>query len=370
MNEIKVQAPGRICLFGEHQDYLGYPVIAAAINRYIFIKGRIYEQQKPQIPAKFQISTPDLKNSITRHIEIPEKNNWLKYLSKRDYIASGLNVAMKNDIYWQDPWKIDITGNIPINAGASSSSALVIAWIRFLFETNQKSISPTLLGQLGYNTEVAEFDESGGMMDHFASAFGKIVKVESKPSFTASYLAGNLKGIVLANSGKKKNTVDDLRRVKSNALSSFSKLKEAYPDFDPFTTPIEQLEPYFPSLSDAEARIGRGNLTNRDITQKALNLFETFKDSDDIDLYRELGRLIASHHKMLSENIGVSIPEIDEMVQVSMEHGAFGAKINGSGFGGTMFAFAPLNQTEVLEALKDLGYECWAVSVSEGAKVI
>ncbi len=29
---IRVTAPGRICLFGEHQDFLGLPVIACAIE--------------------------------------------------------------------------------------------------------------------------------------------------------------------------------------------------------------------------------------------------------------------------------------------------------------------------------------------------
>ena len=27
-----ISSPGRICLFGEHQDYLGLPVIASAIS--------------------------------------------------------------------------------------------------------------------------------------------------------------------------------------------------------------------------------------------------------------------------------------------------------------------------------------------------
>ncbi len=34
-----VSSPGRICLFGEHQDYLGLPVIAAAISLRLTIKG-------------------------------------------------------------------------------------------------------------------------------------------------------------------------------------------------------------------------------------------------------------------------------------------------------------------------------------------
>jgi len=37
---LSVSAPGRICLFGEHQDYLGLPVITVAINLRIAIEGR------------------------------------------------------------------------------------------------------------------------------------------------------------------------------------------------------------------------------------------------------------------------------------------------------------------------------------------
>jgi len=33
--KVEVKAPGRICFFGDHQDYLGLPVIAATIDRYI-----------------------------------------------------------------------------------------------------------------------------------------------------------------------------------------------------------------------------------------------------------------------------------------------------------------------------------------------
>ncbi|HAO48430.1 MAG TPA: GHMP kinase, partial [Runella sp.] len=36
---MKISTPGRICLFGEHQDYLGLPVVAAAISRRISIEG-------------------------------------------------------------------------------------------------------------------------------------------------------------------------------------------------------------------------------------------------------------------------------------------------------------------------------------------
>ncbi|MBT7422666.1 MAG: galactokinase family protein, partial [Candidatus Marinimicrobia bacterium] len=37
---MEVTTPGRICLFGEHQDYLGLPVIAMAISLRISITGK------------------------------------------------------------------------------------------------------------------------------------------------------------------------------------------------------------------------------------------------------------------------------------------------------------------------------------------
>ena len=37
-NKIVSKAPGRVCLFGDHQDYLGLPIIATTINNEIKIE--------------------------------------------------------------------------------------------------------------------------------------------------------------------------------------------------------------------------------------------------------------------------------------------------------------------------------------------
>ena len=42
---LSVKAPGRICFFGDHQDYLGLPVIAATIDRYIYMEATPKEQK-------------------------------------------------------------------------------------------------------------------------------------------------------------------------------------------------------------------------------------------------------------------------------------------------------------------------------------
>ena len=69
--DIVVQAPGRTCLFGDHQDYLGLPVIACAINRHIVLRA------KKNALGKFCIDKPDIGEyrviDLDSKIEVVEK---------------------------------------------------------------------------------------------------------------------------------------------------------------------------------------------------------------------------------------------------------------------------------------------------------
>ncbi len=366
MQNLTAQAPGRICLFGEHQDYLGYPVVASAINKYIWVKGEVLPHEKNII---FKIRTPNIENSTPQLISANELRSKLDYSSKRDYLKSSINVAKSHGIKWEKSWDITISGNIPINAGASSSSALIIAWLLFLLKARNKTITAAELGKMGYQAEVEEFHESGGMMDHFSSAYGNVIKVSSKPRFRAKQILNSLDGLVLAHSGVKKSTVEDLKKVKERAISAFDNLKESYPSFDKNSTKIEKIEPYFSTLSKEERLIAEGNIKNRDITLQGINILCEMENANKINKIK-LGSLISEHHRLLANNIKISIPQIDKMVEIALEAGAYGAKINGSGFGGTMFAYAPNNQDKVKNALVDAGYKAWKVKTSDGAKII
>jgi len=66
---IRVKAPGRICLFGEHQDYLNYPTISMAISKYIYLEAR------RQNLSKFIINLPD----VNEHLEIQLNNKEIEY---------------------------------------------------------------------------------------------------------------------------------------------------------------------------------------------------------------------------------------------------------------------------------------------------
>ena len=55
---IRIRAPGRITLFGEHQDYLGFSIIAMAISRYIYLEAERIQE------IKFIIELPDINDNI------------------------------------------------------------------------------------------------------------------------------------------------------------------------------------------------------------------------------------------------------------------------------------------------------------------
>ena len=57
------------------------------------------------------------------------------------------------------------------------------------------------------------------------------------------------------------------------------------------------------------------------------------------------------------------------MINAALDAGAFGAKINGSGGGGCMFAFAPHNPDEVAKAIEKAGGKAYIIQVGEGLKI-
>ncbi|MFQ5676727.1 MAG: galactokinase family protein, partial [bacterium] len=164
-NNLKVSAPGRICLFGEHQDYLNLPVIPCAISLRINIAGK---------HRKDTLVTLDLP-------DIGEKKSFsitddLSYVEERDYFRSALNVLRREKFTFSRGFDCTVRGQIPINAGTSSSSALVVAWINFLARMSDQAVTltPEEIAEYAHKAEVLEFREPGGMMDHYAAALGGI----------------------------------------------------------------------------------------------------------------------------------------------------------------------------------------------------
>ncbi|MES2518582.1 MAG: galactokinase family protein [Bacteroidota bacterium] len=352
---ISVSTPGRICLFGEHQDYLGLPVIAAAISRRVNITGNNIDAPRAIIHL------PDIHRNLQFDIS-PE----MPYTNKRDYFKSAMNILQREGYTFEKGIECTVRGTIPINSGTSSSSALLANWIYFLSRVadTPNPLFPADIAEIAYRAEVVEFNEAGGMMDHYSTAVGNIIYLESTPSIKVETLKPNLGTFVLGDSQEPKDTVGILKRVKGGVLGAIEKIKIQYPDFSLFTAQLSDVNQITHLLTDEETELINGNIANRDILLEALTLLKSSELDNNL-----LGRLLNNHQDNLREKSKISTPKIDRMIKAGLEAGALGGKINGSGGGGCMFVYAPENPAKVAKAIEQEGGKAYIIRVDEGTRL-
>ncbi len=352
---LKVSAPGRICLFGEHQDYLGLPVIAAAVGLRISVSG------KRRNDKVFILDMPDILEQD--RIDLSEPVNYIK---ERDYFRSGLNVLLRMGIRINHGYNCRIRGNIPINAGTSSSSALTVAWIKFLLNAakDNRAESPIDLTKLAHEAEVLEFKEPGGMMDHFMAAFGGIRFIDFNRIEDHLEIPAQMGKFILGDSCEPKDTTGMLARVKMGAIDAMKRLKMEEEGLCISNLHMEHLERYSKLISDDQLDLLEGNIVNRELTKDAKKLM-----MNEVVDNTGLGELLTRHHVQLRDKLRISTPKIDRMLDAAMNSGALGGKINGSGGGGCMFVYAPENTEEIAESIKREGGVPYIISIDDGARV-
>jgi len=355
---IKTSAPGRICLFGEHQDYLHLPVITSAIDLRINITG----QQRND--RQFRIDLPDI--SSREQFMLPMDGEELIYVKERDYFRSVFNVLSRHGAHFDKGWDCELQGNIPINSGTSSSSALCVAWTRFLTQVSSvqkpEFSDPAFIGKIAYFAEVEEFGEPGGMMDQNASAVGGILYQDFKNPLLMKKLPLKLGTFVLGDSLEPKDTMAILKRVKFGVLDAEKKIKKKNEKFKLESASFEELSVYNALITDCQMLVLQGAVLNRDITQQALNMFGAISFDEQL-----FGKLLNEHQKVLAAYLKISTLKIDRMLRAALDTGAYGGKINGSGGGGCMFVYAPENPQKIADAIERKGGRAHIIKTDKGA---
>ena len=345
---MKVSAPGRICLFGEHQDYLGLPVIAMAISLRAIITGR------KRVDNQVIIHKPDLNEYENFSLDD------LTYSKSRDYFKSGIIVCQKSGLNFSKGFECEIKSNIPVRAGVSSSSAISTSWIQFLshiadvpIKWNQKKI-----GELAYKSEVEEFNEPGGMMDQYTASIGNLIYLKTEPDLAIQPLKSKLGKFVLGDSKEPKNTMEILQRCRSSRLKIIEKLQKNNPGLNLLSCGKEV---DLTGLNDNEKFLFEGTIHNRNILEKGFIELKKNKMS-----HKNIGKLLLDQHKVLRDVLQISTPKIENMLDASMEAGALGGKINGSGGGGCMFAYSHRNTEEIAMAIERTGGKAYIIEQDSG----
>lgn len=350
--KIRSKAPARVCLFGDHQDYLELPIIACAIDRFVEMKG------VENTSEEFQFKMLDLK--ATRNFSIYET---FENLQKGDHIASVLRVLKRYDCIPKIGYTITVQGNIPINAGVSSSSAVVVAWIRFLLKAFgcSQEITNEFIAQVAYEAEVKEHNSPGGKMDQYTIAIGDIIYLKTDTSNHLEKFQKQIKGLIVAESGTPKDTVGLLGDLKGKALEAIELVQETHTDFDVQYARLADIDAYLKDLPQDLKPFFEAAIHNHEITQAAYQVLRQGRMN-----HRIIGALMTEHHKVLRDLLNITTPKIDVMIDAALEAGAYGAKIVGSGGGGSICAIAPKDKEgAVIKAIQKVsGEPAYAVQVT------
>ncbi|MGB9691419.1 MAG: mevalonate kinase family protein [Candidatus Sumerlaeaceae bacterium] len=347
---LETSAPGRICLFGEHQDYLGLPVIAAAVDL------RVTVRALPLDKLCCVVHLPDIGEH--RVLSLSEEN---RYEHERDYLPAAINILLRQGVSWPRGYDVTVRSTIPINSGASSSSALQVAWCAFLLASagDPRAAQPTAIARLAYESEVLEFRAPGGMMDHFASALGGVIWLDTTPPFAFERLLPTIGEFVLVDSGIPKDT-NGLLRQRRQALEAlgfdFAGWKQSgYPPLDHLTR----------RYSNDALELLEGSIANAHLTNAARQLLKSSPVDQTL-----LGQLLNKHHFNLSKLIKVSHPRIDEYLAAGLQQGALGGKINGSGCGGSFFFLAQQHAERIRRYfIEEHHLRAWVVRPSHGVQI-
>jgi galactokinase len=198
-------------------------------------------------------------------------------------------------------------------------------------------------------------------MDQYSTAMGHLIYLESEPDITIESLNPSLGTFVLGDSCEPKDTMGILSRCRDSRLEIIQKLKMKNP-----TSTIHTLDDGtdISDLNASEIELYKGTLRNRDLLKRALSEFKKEEVNHEL-----IGQLLSDHHRVLRDVLQVSTPKIEAMMDAASNSGALGGKINGSGGGGCMFAYAPNNPEHVAEAIEKVGGKTYIVQKDEGTGI-
>lgn len=309
---------GRINLIGEHTDYNGGFVFPGAIDKYIMAAILPNGSDKVRV---FSIDINDYAEFGLNEEDAPEAQ-WARYIFgvcretiKRDGTVEGFDAVF--------------AGNVPLGAGLSSSAALESCFAYALNDLfNDNKIDKFELARIGQSTEHNYCGVNCGIMDQFASVFGKkdcLMRLDCR-SMEFEYFPFKAEGyrLLLVNSKVKHELVDSPYNKRRRSCECVAETLgvETLRDADMTMLEAKKSEISYEDYMRAKYVIEE--------KERVLAVCDALEKGD----YETVGRCMYETHEGMSKLYEVSCEELDFLNDVAKECGVTGSRIMGGGFGG------------------------------------
>ena len=309
---------GRINLIGEHTDYNGGFVFPGAIDKCIMAG------IKENGSNKVRVYSADLDNYCEFGLNEEDKpqEQWACYVFGvcRETIKRGGTVKGFDAVF---------AGNVPLGAGLSSSAALESCFAFALNDMfNDNKIDKFELAKIGQSTEHNYCGVNCGIMDQFASVFGKkdhLMRLDCR-SLEYKYYPFEAKGykLVLLDSRVKHELVDSPYNKRRESCERVAKTLGVETLRD---ASMEMLEANRDKISDEDYKRAVYVIGEK---QRVLDVCDALERGD----FETVGRCMYETHAGLSKDYEVSCVELDYLNDIARECGVTGSRIMGGGFGG------------------------------------
>ena len=316
-------SPGRIHLIGEHTDYNGGFVFPGAVD-----KGMIIEI-KPNGEDKVKAYSIDLKDYVEFGLneEDAPRASGARYIFGvcREMIKRGVEVKGFNTAF---------AGDVPLGAGMSSSAALESAYayaINDLFGENK--IDKFELAKVGQATEHNYIGVKCGIMDQFASVFGKegsLMRLDCR-SLEYQYFPFKPEGyrLVLVDSVVKhelaSSAYNKRRQSCENVVAAIAKKHEGVEFLRDCTLEM---------LAEVKEEVSAEDYMRAEYVIEEIQRVLDVCDALEKGAYETVGQKMYETHHGMSKKYEVSCEELDFLNAVAFDCGVTGSRVMGGGFGG------------------------------------
>ena len=313
---------GRINLIGEHTDYNGGYVFPGAVDKGIMAEIKLNGTEKVHV---FALDLDEYVEFGLKEEDAPAQS-WARYVFGvcREIIKRGGKISGFNTVF---------AGDVPLGAGMSSSAALESTYAFALDHLFGLGIDKFELARIGQSTEHNYCGVKCGIMDQFASIFGRkgsLIRLDCK---TMEY-----KYYPFHPDGYKLVLLDSVVKHEL-ASSAYNKRRESC---ERAAEAIRKNHPEVEFLRDANREWldeVKDAITEEDYMRAEYVIDEVARvldvcDALERDDYETVGEKMYETHYGMSRLYEVSCEELDYLNNIARECGVTGSRVMGGGFGG------------------------------------
>ena len=341
-------APGRIELLGNHVDYNGGPVLAAAIDRQVVVR---WSPAAPDADGTVRVVAPDVPELPAAALDPSALRDWRNPSSgpePYDYVQGVIAaIQAREHLALRQPALLSFAGDVPIGFGLSSSAALCVSLALALADPAPPFKELVLLAQEAEHRAGTPC----GTMDQAASVAGGVIQLDTA-TLDAEHLTPRLGELVFA--------VADSGVDRSLGTSSYPKRVEESRQALAHANRVLGIDlPHLAALTTEQLRSlseGPGALPEPLRARARHVVTETERVRAGVAAVRasdwtHFGTLMTASGRSSATDYEISHPRVEALVAATLAvESVLGARMMGGGEGGTVLILLPRDQVPALEA--------------------